>query len=188
MYWELCEEPAYSSSISSEPSLDFLHGGPLVRSKEEQKTMKRIVSTHALALTRTLLPGVAVAAGVAIVAGLLRLLPLLGNLSPLILALALGMLIRNFLGVPAWSRPGIVFCLRRVMRLAVALLGLQLSLQQLAGVGGLGLLIVALTLAGSYLFTVWLGATGDRPQALPSDRRGNLDLRRLGGAGRQHGH
>jgi uncharacterized integral membrane protein (TIGR00698 family) len=33
-----------------------------------------------------------------------------------------------------------------------------LSLQQLAGVGGLGLLIVVLTLAGSYLFTVWLGA------------------------------
>jgi uncharacterized integral membrane protein (TIGR00698 family) len=104
-----------------------------------------------------LLPGVALAAALALAATLLQLVPLLNRLGALILALAFGMALRNTIGLPAVFRPGVVFSLRRVLRFAVVLLGLQLSLRQLIDVGGLGLLIVVLTLGGSYLFTLLAG-------------------------------
>lgn len=47
--------------------------------------------------------------------------------------------------------------MRRVLRVAIILLGLQLSLSQLTVVGGVGLAIIAVTLVATFLFTVWLG-------------------------------
>ena len=105
-----------------------------------------------------LLPGVALTAALALLASLLHQLPFLGGLSTLILALGLGMALRNTAGLPAVCRAGVAFSLRRVLRFAVVLLGLQLSLRQLIDVGGLGLVIVGLTLGGSYLFTLAAGA------------------------------
>lgn len=79
------------------------------------------------------------------------------NLSPIILAILTGMLIKNFLGVRRVMRPGVKFCAKKVLRLAIILLGFKLSL---AEVGALGLhatlLIVCIstvTLVGAY----WLG-------------------------------
>ena len=68
------------------------------------------------------------------------------------------MVLRNTAGLPAVCRAGVAFSLRYVLRLAVVLLGLQISLRQLADVGGVGLLVVVLTLGGSYLFTLGVGA------------------------------
>jgi uncharacterized integral membrane protein (TIGR00698 family) len=115
-------------------------------------------STAGRASVRALLPGVALTAGLALAALLLQQLAFLRGLGALILALGLGMALRNTAGLPAVCRAGVAFSLRRVLRLAVVLLGLQLSLRQLADVGGLGLLIVGLTLGGSYLFTLGVGA------------------------------
>jgi uncharacterized integral membrane protein (TIGR00698 family) len=47
--------------------------------------------------------------------------------------------------------------MRRVLRFAIILLGLQLSLAQVVEVGAAGLGIIAFTLGGTFLFTVWLG-------------------------------
>jgi uncharacterized integral membrane protein (TIGR00698 family) len=101
---------------------------------------------------------VALSAALALLALLLRQVPVLAKLSPLILALGLGMALRNVVGLPAVCKAGVVFSLRRVLRFAVMLLGLQLSLRQVVDLGGLGLLVVVLTLGGSYLFTVGVGA------------------------------
>src|SRR3954447_23357741 len=86
-----------------------------------------------------LLPGVVLSASLALLGMVLRKVELLHGLSPLILALGLGMALRAAVGLPAVCRPGATFSLRRVLRLAVMLLGLQLSLRQLVDVGGLGL-------------------------------------------------
>jgi uncharacterized integral membrane protein (TIGR00698 family) len=110
-----------------------------------------------LATAYALLPGIILSAGLALLAMLLRQAPYLVRLSPLILALALGMAFRQAVGVPGFCRPGVTFSLRRVLRLAVMLLGLQISLHQVVGVGGLGLVIVVASLAGSYLFIVVVG-------------------------------
>jgi uncharacterized integral membrane protein (TIGR00698 family) len=81
----------------------------------------------------------------------------MGVLSPLVIAIVLGLLFQNLIGTPAAFKPGVVFSMRRVLRLAVVLLGLQLSFSQVAEIGGAGLAIIAATLAGTFLFTLWAG-------------------------------
>src|SRR5215469_8471886 len=87
----------------------------------------------------------------------LHSLPQFAQISALMIAIVLGMLVRNIVGVPAACAPGIRFSLRRILRLSIMLLGFQLSVRQIAEVGGKGLLIVAITLAGAFAFTTWLG-------------------------------
>src|SRR5215472_11887535 len=89
-----------------------------------------------------LLPGVILSAGLALLGVALRQISFLHGLSPLILALGLGIALRNTVGLPAGCRAGVTFSLRRVLRLAVMLVGLRLSLHQLMDIGGLGVLIV----------------------------------------------
>jgi uncharacterized integral membrane protein (TIGR00698 family) len=109
--------------------------------------------------TRTfaLVPGVAAAALLAWASIGLRTLPQLNSISPLMIAIVFGMLVRNSAGIPAVWEPGIRFALRRILRLAVVLLGFQLSVRQIVQVGSTGLFIVALTLVAAFLFTTWLG-------------------------------
>jgi uncharacterized integral membrane protein (TIGR00698 family) len=67
------------------------------------------------------------------------------------------MIIKNIGIVPSLARPGILFSMRRVLRLAIILLGLQLTAYQLVSVGGTGLAIVATSLVATFVFTNWLG-------------------------------
>src|SRR5579862_6023802 len=87
----------------------------------------------------------------------LHSLPQLASISALMIAIVLGMLVRNTVGVPAACAPGIRFSLRRILRLSIMLLGFQLSAREIAEVGGKGLLIIAVTLAAAFAFTTWLG-------------------------------
>ena len=107
------------------------------------------------------LPGVALTAALATGATALRRLPWLGHFSPLILAILLGAALHNLLGSPARALPGIGFSLRTLLRLGVVLLGLQLTVQNLVAVGGVGLAIIAATLVTTFVLTKmfgrWLG-------------------------------
>ena len=106
---------------------------------------------------RRLLPGLLLTVTIATAAFELRNLSGVAAMSPLIIAIVLGMGFRNMLGTPSAFKPGVVFSMRRVLRFAIILLGLQLSLAQVAAVGVTGLAIIAGTLGGTFLFTVWLG-------------------------------
>ncbi|HEX6957428.1 MAG TPA: YeiH family protein [Ferrovibrio sp.] len=111
-------------------------------------------------LTRftAILPGLALVTLIALAASWLsRQLPPQAAISPLILAIMLGIAVRNLAGTPQRCRAGIGFSLRRLLRLAIILLGLQLTVGQLVTVGGKGLLITATALAATFLFTTWLG-------------------------------
>jgi uncharacterized integral membrane protein (TIGR00698 family) len=106
---------------------------------------------------RSLLPGLLLTTTIATAAFGLRNLSGIAALSPLIIAIVLGLVFHNTVGTPAAFRPGVVFGMRRVLRFAIILLGLQLSLAQVVEIGAAGLGIIALTLGGTFLFTVWLG-------------------------------
>lgn len=110
-----------------------------------------------LTLLWKLVPGLVLTTGLALLSTVLHEFPGLNLFSTLILSVLLGMGIRNILGLRAEFRPGIQFSLKRILRLAIILLGLRLSLDQLAAVGPLGLGIVAITLIATFLFTCWLG-------------------------------
>lgn len=110
-----------------------------------------------LAGLRGILPGLALAAGIAGLALALRRLPGLGAVSPMLLAIVIGMAFHNLIGTPRRARPGIAFALRRVLRFAIMLLGLQLTAAQLATVGATGLVVIVATLVATFVFTVRLG-------------------------------
>jgi len=106
---------------------------------------------------RPLLPGVLLAGAIVAAALALRRLPGMGVLSPMILAMVLGIAVRNTLGTPARARPGVAFSARRLLRLGIVLLGLQLTASQVVEVGATGLAILALCVVSTFFVTVWLG-------------------------------
>jgi uncharacterized integral membrane protein (TIGR00698 family) len=106
---------------------------------------------------RSLMPGLLLTATIGATAFELRNLCGITALSPLIVAIVLGLAFHNTVGTPASFKPGVIFSMRRVLRFAIVLLGLQLSLSQVVEVGSAGLGIIVFTLAGTFLFTVWLG-------------------------------
>ncbi len=108
---------------------------------------------HVLAVV----PGLAVTATVAGLAFALRQIPGVAILSPMIFATVIGMTLHNVLGTPAWAKPGVTFSLKRVLRLGIVLLGLQLMASQVAQVGLTGVGVIAATLFATLVFTKWLG-------------------------------
>ncbi|WP_343039713.1 YeiH family protein [Paracoccus limosus] len=111
------------------------------------------------------LPGLGLTFGIAALAMAAQRLSGIAGLSPLALAMVLGIAWRNVIGLPAAARAGIGFSLRRILRLAIVLLGFQLTLAQLRTVGLPGVAVIALTLAATFVFTTWTGrALGVAPR------------------------
>ncbi len=102
-------------------------------------------------------PGVLLAAAIVAAAFAVRQLPGVGVLSPMILSIVLGIAVHNTIGVPARARPGVAFSARKLLRLGIVLLGLQLTAAQVAEVGAAGLAVLALCVVGTFAVTVWLG-------------------------------
>jgi uncharacterized integral membrane protein (TIGR00698 family) len=67
------------------------------------------------------------------------------------------MLIRNSVGAPQWARPGAAFSMRRLLRLGIILLGLQLTIVQVGEVGLRGVLLIAAALIATFVVTTRLG-------------------------------
>lgn len=115
--------------------------------------------------TLKVLPGLALTTTIALAGLSLRQLPGVGMFSPMILAILIGIAFHNLIGTPARAKAGVVFSLRRVLRLAIILLGLQLTAAQIVEVGAAGIAIIAATLVATFIFTVRLGrALGVEPK------------------------
>ncbi|HLG82838.1 MAG TPA: YeiH family protein [Bradyrhizobium sp.] len=127
--------PAGASSDVAQPAPTIARGNPII----------------------ALIPGVALAGAIAVAAFAARAIPGVGTFSPMILAIVIGIAFHNVLGTPARAKPGIAFSMKRLLRAAIVLLGFQLTLTQVASVGGWGLLVIAATLAATFLFTIGAG-------------------------------
>lgn len=101
--------------------------------------------------------GLAFTTVIAAFATLVQHLSGLSWLSPLVVAMALGMAIRNLFSLPEVVRGGIVFSLKRLLRLGIVLLGFQLTLSQIGSVGFCGIALITVTLVTTFLFTKWAG-------------------------------
>ena len=102
--------------------------------------------------------GLILAIGVAVIARLMHSLipgPINKAVSDVVIAVLLGLFIRNVIGVSGTCEPGIKFALTHVLRLGIILLGLRLSLQDIADTGGAAMLLVftciAIALATAYV-------------------------------------
>jgi len=90
-------------------------------------------------------PGVALAGAAALVAlGVQQLLP---TVSPLLVAIVLGVVFANLRPVHASLEPGLRFASKRVLRIGVVLFGFQLALDDIVGLGAAMLLVVVAVVA-----------------------------------------
>jgi uncharacterized integral membrane protein (TIGR00698 family) len=105
----------------------------------------------------SLLPGLVLTAAIAAVSFALREIPYAGYVSPMILAIGIGIGIQNTVGTPVAAKTGVTFTMRQILRFAIILLGLQLTATQLLEVGGVGLATIVATLVATFAFTTWLG-------------------------------
>src|ERR1700737_746092 len=103
------------------------------------------------------LPGLFLTSIVAGTAVAIRLLPGMANFSPMILSMIIGIAFHNIVGTAAWAKQGVTFSLRRLLRIAIILLGLQLTSSQVIELGDRGLGIIAATVLATFAFTVWIG-------------------------------
>jgi uncharacterized integral membrane protein (TIGR00698 family) len=129
--------------------------GPL-----NDKASARLISTTGRWSGRKaleILPGVFLTSAVAGTAFAVRLLPGMATFSPMILSMIIGIAFHNIVGTAAWAKAGVTFSLRRLLRGAIILLGLQLTASQVIEIGGRGLGIIAATLLATFVFTVWMG-------------------------------
>lgn len=109
--------------------------------------------TDAWSVLRHHLPGLAATLALALVATVVQRLSGIAALSPLVLAMVLGIAIRNTVGLGVRLMPGVAFSGKRVLRWAIVLLGFQLTLAQVASIGGRGLFVVVGSLVATFVFT-----------------------------------
>lgn len=85
---------------------------------------------------------------------------LIGNaadlISPLIVAVALGIVAGNTAGIPS-ARAGMRFAASRLLRIGVVLIGLRVALDDLAAIGLPGLVVVTMVVTVTFFGTQWLG-------------------------------
>lgn len=102
-----------------------------------------------------LLPGLLVAgAGIAAAAAIAPLVPALSTLT---VAVVLGVVLGNTRLLPASARPGLAWATRGMLRAGVVLLGLQLAVDQVIGLGAGTVLAIVITVAVTFAGTCLLG-------------------------------
>lgn len=78
------------------------------------------------------------------------------NFSPLIIAILLGVLAGNIWRIPEQFKPGIIFSLKKVLRIAIVFLGFRLTFQNVVDVGIEGLIVDLIMLISTFVFGVFI--------------------------------
>jgi uncharacterized integral membrane protein (TIGR00698 family) len=132
-----------------------------------QRTGNRI-----FALGGTSMPGLALALLIAMSGRLIAEIPDLAfgldktPVSPILVAILLGLLVRNTVGLPAIYEDGLQLALKRILRIGVALLGIRLSLAATGTLSLVALPIVITCIATALFFVTRLGAWVGLPPRL----------------------
>jgi Conserved hypothetical protein 698 len=108
-----------------------------------------------------LIPGVALAAGIAVIAvlgeALMRRVTGGFTLPALVIALLIGMALAAPARRVAFT-PGLVWCVKTLLRLAIAILGLRISLSDIIGLGPSTVVIVIGAMTLTIASSIWLSA------------------------------
>ena len=81
------------------------------------------------------------------------------SISALIIAIVLGIIYGNLLHhkMPKQLHSGITYSLKKILRIAIVLLGFRITYQQIYNVGPAGLIADAVMLISTFLLAIWLG-------------------------------
>jgi uncharacterized integral membrane protein (TIGR00698 family) len=86
--------------------------------------------------------------------------------SPVMLAIILGMLIGVIIQIPKVFGSGINFAVKKILRLGIILLGIRLTIFDVLKLGSFGIPIVAVCILGALWFTTWINKQLNLPERL----------------------
>ena len=107
----------------------------------------------------SLIPGVLLAAVVFVIAfyiakGINSASGFSGLISYILLAIVIGLLVRNTVGLHPVFSPGVSFCLRKLLRMGIIMMGIRLSIMDVLKIGGFGIpIVIACIFAGLLIAT-----------------------------------
>jgi uncharacterized integral membrane protein (TIGR00698 family) len=87
-------------------------------------------------------------------------------LSPILVAILLGLVIRNTIGLPAVYEAGLQLALKKLLRIGVALLGIRLSFLAAGAIGLAAIPIAAVCIASALVFVTWVNRALGLPRRL----------------------
>ena len=158
-------------------SLDSFEGVPEMdvfepRVKIEERGAAQRWAHSALGFLGEIAPGVMMALALAYLGNVLS--EVIGKamhyekspISPIMLAVVLGLVIRNTIGVPKTYESGLRLCLKTVLRAGIVLLGLGLSVQAVAKMGLIGLPIIACCITTALIAVTFINRALGLPKRL----------------------
>jgi len=89
-----------------------------------------------------------------------------GLISYILMVIVVGILIRNVFGVPTIFNPGINFCLKKLLRLGIILMGIRLSIFAVLKIGAWGIPIVIVCVLAGLMTTTYFGRLLKLPDRL----------------------
>ncbi len=87
-------------------------------------------------------------------------------ISPVMIAIILGIAISSSVSLPNGLIPGLKFSVKKLLRLGIILLGIRLTIFDVFKLGAFGVPIVVLCILGALLITTWINNRLDLPQRL----------------------
>ncbi|MFT4415257.1 YeiH family protein [Fredinandcohnia humi] len=116
--------------------------------------IKKVESTESFLSIKNKLPGVALVFIIGVLANSLgKDFPLIGEA---VIAIVIGILVRNFLGVPTVFSEGVSYTLKILLKLAIVLLGFGLSYSSIFKLGYEAVILVMTSVISGILFTFLL--------------------------------
>ncbi len=89
-----------------------------------------------------------------------------GLISYILVVILAGLLVRNIFGLPAIFNPGINFCLKKLLRLGIILMGVRLSIFTVLKIGFWGIPIVVICVLAGIVVTTYFGRLLKLPDRL----------------------
>lgn len=117
--------------------------------------MRLTAAGHSRAVVRSLAPGLALCLAAAAIA--MAVNTLARPVSPLVVAIVAGIALTNLVHLPEPTAPGITFAAKRLLRLGIVFLGLQLVLGDILALGVPMLAVIVCIVAGGIFGTLLLG-------------------------------
>lgn len=122
---------------------------------EGAKPVDPRISLHAKLFLSKYLPGIALVMIIGVIANSLgKDFPLIGGA---VIAIIMGILIRQFLGVPQMFSDGISYTLKKLLKLAIILLGFSFNFSQIYNVGLNAIVIVLVAVMTGIFLTYYIG-------------------------------
>lgn len=113
-----------------------------------------------------ILPGIGLSLVVAIIAMLIAEVLPFDFISTTVLAIFIGVIIKNVISLPDTLKPGIQFSAKRLLKGFIILLGASMNLSLIFEIGGPTLLLLAFTISTAFLSSYFVGKMINTPNRL----------------------